>query len=91
MARRTPPDLIVLDLMLPGINGFDVVERLHHEQVAENVPILILTSMKIRSADRQRLAGKIWRIAEKGSLSTHDFIRLVETAVAAKESLVLRR
>jgi signal transduction histidine kinase len=84
MARRTPPDLIVLDLMLPGINGFDVVERLRHEQVAENVPILILTSMKIRSAERQRLVGKVWKIAEKGSLSTHDFIRLVENAVSAK-------
>jgi CheY-like chemotaxis protein len=70
--------------MLPGINGFDVVERLRNEQVAENVPILILTSMKILSVDRERLAGKVWRIAEKGSLSTHDFINLVESAVSSK-------
>ena len=84
VARHTPPDLIVLDLMLPGINGFDVVERLRNEQVAENVPILILTSMKILSVDRERLAGKVWRIAEKGSLSTHDFINLVESAVSSK-------
>ena len=53
-------------------------------QVAENVPILILTSMKILSVDRERLAGKVWRIAEKGSLSTHDFINLVENAVGSK-------
>lgn len=84
VARRTPPDLIVLDLMLPGINGFDVVERMRNEQVAENVPILILTSMKVLSVDRERLAGKVWRIAEKGSLSTHDFINLVESAVSSK-------
>lgn len=84
VARCTPPDLIVLDLMLPGINGFDVVERLRNEQVAENVPILILTSMKVLSVDRERLAGKVWRIAEKGSLSTHDFINLVESAVSSK-------
>lgn len=84
VARRTPPDLIVLDLMLPGINGFDVVERMRTEQVAENVPILILTSMKVLSVDRERLAGKVWRIAEKGSLSTHDFINLVESAVSSK-------
>jgi signal transduction histidine kinase/CheY-like chemotaxis protein len=81
MARHDPPDLIVLDLMLPGINGFDVVERMHNERVAENVPILILTSMKILSADRERLAGKVWKIAGKGSLSTHEFINLVENAV----------
>jgi CheY-like chemotaxis protein len=70
--------------MLPGINGFDVVERMRNEQVAENVPILILTSMKVLSVDRERLAGKVWRIAEKGSLSTHDFINLVESAVSSK-------
>lgn len=84
MARRDPPDLIVLDLMLPGMNGFDVVERLRNEQVAENVPILILTSMKILSADRERLSGKVWKIAGKGSLSTHEFINLVESAVGLK-------
>ena len=82
LARSASPDLIVLDLMLPGINGFDVVERLKGEQVTENVPILILTSMKIVGADRKRLAGKVWRIAEKGSLSTHEFIGLVESAVS---------
>lgn len=81
MAQRLPPDLIVLDLMLPGLNGFDVVERLRNERIAENVPILILTSMKILSADRERLAGKVWKIAGKGSLSTHEFINLVESAV----------
>lgn len=84
VARHIPPDLIVLDLMLPGINGFDVVERMRNERVAENVPILILTSMKVLSVDRERLAGKVWRIAEKGSLSTHDFINLVESAVGPK-------
>lgn len=84
MARHDPPDLIVLDLMLPGINGFDVVERLRTERIAENVPILILTSMKILSADRERLVGKVWKIAGKGSLSTHEFINLVECALGSK-------
>ena len=84
MARCAPPDLIVLDLMLPGINGFDVVERLYNEKMTENIPILVLTSMKIRAVDRERLSGKIWKIAGKGSLSTHEFINLVEIAVAAQ-------
>lgn len=84
MARRAPPDLIVLDLMLPGINGFDVVDRLRKEHTAENVPILILTSMRILAVDRDRLAGKVGRIAEKGSLSTHEFINLVESAIGSQ-------
>jgi signal transduction histidine kinase/CheY-like chemotaxis protein len=81
IAQRDQPDLIVLDLMMPGMNGFDVVGRLQEGNVAVNVPILVLTSMDLSSADRMRLAGKVWRIEGKGSLSTHEFLNLVESAV----------
>jgi len=84
MAQLNPPALIVLDLLLPGINGFEVVDRLRNDPVAGKVPVLILTSMRVSSADRARLAGAVWRIAEKGSLSTHDFIALVEAAVGSE-------
>jgi signal transduction histidine kinase len=81
LVQSDPPDLIVLDLMMPGMNGFDVAQRLQDEQSACNVPILVLTSMDLSSADRARLEGKVWRIEGKGSLSTHEFLNLVESAV----------
>jgi PAS domain S-box-containing protein len=81
MAQRDAPDLIVLDLVMPGMNGFDVADRLRDENAAANVPILVLTSMDLSAADRARLAGKVWRIEGKGSLSTHEFLSLVESAV----------
>ena len=84
MAQRDSPDLIVLDLVMPGMSGFDVADRLRNENAAANVPILVLTSMDISAADRARLAGKVWRIEGKGSLSTHEFLSLVESAVGKK-------
>jgi PAS domain S-box-containing protein len=81
MALRDSPDLIVLDLVMPGMNGFDVAERLGNGNPASNVPILVLTSMDLSAANRSRLAGKVWRIEGKGSLSTHEFLSLVESAV----------
>jgi PAS domain S-box-containing protein len=81
MAQRYSPDLIVLDLVMPDMNGFDVAEQLVQENPAANVPILVLTSMDLSPADRARLAGKVWRIEGKGSLSTHDFLSLVESVV----------
>jgi PAS domain S-box-containing protein len=84
MAQRDSPDLIVLDLVMPGMNGFDVADRLRNENAAVNVPILVLTSMDLSAADRARLAGKVWRIEGKGSLSTHEFLSLVESAVGPK-------
>jgi signal transduction histidine kinase/CHASE3 domain sensor protein len=81
MAQRDAPDLIVLDLMMPGMNGFDVASQLQQSDSAANVPILVLTSMDLSAADRKRLAGKVWRIEGKGSLSTNDFLNLVESAI----------
>ena len=81
MAQRNSPDLIVLDLVMPGMNGFDVAEQLGKEYAAANIPILVLTSMDLSPDDRARLAGKVWRIEGKGSLSTHEFLSLVESVV----------
>jgi PAS domain S-box-containing protein len=84
MAQSDSPDLIVLDLVMPGISGFDVADRLRSGKASANVPILVLTAMDISAADRARLAGKVWRIEGKGSLSTHEFLSLVESAVGPK-------
>ena len=81
MAQLNAPDLIVLDLVMPGMNGFDVAEKLEQDRSAANAPIMVLTSMDLSPADRARLAGKVWRIEGKGSLSTHEFLSLVESAI----------
>jgi PAS domain S-box-containing protein len=81
MAQRNAPDLIILDLVMPGMNGFDVAEQLGREGAGANIPILVLTSMDLSREDRARLAGKVWRIEGKGSLSTHEFLTLVESVV----------
>jgi len=81
MAQLNAPDLIVLDLVMPGLNGFDVADRLRRDDPAADIPILVLTSMDLSAADRKRLAGKVWRIEGKGNLSTHEFLSLVESVV----------
>ena len=44
-ARKTLPDLILLDLMLPGINGLDVCQILHTDSATSEIPIIILTAL----------------------------------------------
>lgn len=78
-AQREAPDLIILDLALPGMSGFEVVERLRAMDGTKSVPIVILTAMALAADDRERLKGKVSRIAEKGELSTKEFTALVET------------
>ncbi|CAN5702977.1 response regulator transcription factor [soil metagenome] len=49
-----PPDLIVLDLMLPGMSGLDVLEELRRRDETRDVPVLLLTA---RRAEEDRIAG----------------------------------
>ncbi|HXR03502.1 MAG TPA: response regulator [Verrucomicrobiae bacterium] len=44
--RSISPDLIILDLMLPGLNGFDVCESLRRDPATASIPIIILTGMR---------------------------------------------
>jgi two-component system, OmpR family, phosphate regulon response regulator PhoB len=43
--RSAPPDLVVLDLMLPGMNGFDLCEQLRQDPATASVPIIMVTGM----------------------------------------------
>jgi len=81
MALHDLPDLIVLDLIMPGMNGFEVADRLRNEHSTANIPILILTAMDLSATDRARLAVNVWRTEQKGSLATQELISLVESAV----------
>jgi CheY-like chemotaxis protein len=81
IARLNLPDLIVLDLVMPGMNGFDVAKQIQSEDAIAYVPVLVLTAMDLSPADRARLKKKVWHIAEKGGLSTKEFINLVEEVV----------
>jgi len=56
LARDRHPDVIVLDLMLPGISGYDVLEALQRDEMTTDIPVLVLTAKSLR-ADRERSHG----------------------------------
>jgi signal transduction histidine kinase len=56
VARRAPPDLVILDLGLPDAGGEAVLEALRADPGTRNVPILVFTSKQVRAGDRARLS-----------------------------------
>jgi CheY-like chemotaxis protein len=60
------PDLITLDLMMPGMDGFTVLEVLRARPHLHDVPVLIITAKDIDPEDHQRLNGSIAAIIQKG-------------------------
>ena len=83
-ARRELPDLIVLDLMMPEVSGFDVVAALHENAETADIPILVVTAMNITEGDRQKLNGYVMAIMEKANFDRDRFISEVRRAMAGR-------
>jgi signal transduction histidine kinase/DNA-binding response OmpR family regulator len=85
MVRRVRPAVVVLDLLMPDLDGFEVVERLRADPLVAGVPIVVLTGKDMTRADHDRLNGQISYIAQKGSLPKTGLIDLVGTLVGKDE------
>jgi len=84
LAQRLRPDLIFLDLMMPGVSGFDVVEALQRNSETARIPILVLTAKKVTEDDRSTLNknhGSVVHIVEKAGLNQAHFIDEVRRAL----------
>jgi putative two-component system response regulator len=56
LARELPPDLIVLDVMLPGVSGIEVLEALHADPALAAIPVVVITAWSHAELDAE-LAG----------------------------------
>jgi len=57
IAAETRPDLIILDIMMPGLSGWDVLERLRAQDATRETPVLITSAMHDRVGRRRLPAG----------------------------------
>jgi CheY-like chemotaxis protein len=84
-ARRQHPDLIVLDLMMPEVNGFDVVDALKLEPGTASIPIIILTAQSISARERALLGSDVQQVMEKSAFRHDQFVSEVRLAMAQRE------
>jgi CheY-like chemotaxis protein len=71
------PDLILLDLLMPEMDGFEFIEELGKEKANRSIPIVVITCKTIAVEDRRRLNGSVERILLKTDLSREDLLRQV--------------
>jgi signal transduction histidine kinase/CheY-like chemotaxis protein len=74
-AREHLPHLIILDLIMPEMSGFDVVWELRQQERTGEIPIIIFTAKEITPEDRERLNSKVQAISSKGATARQDLMR----------------
>jgi CheY-like chemotaxis protein len=69
LARSEHPDAIVLDLMMPGMSGFEVLEELQVDAETACIPVIVLTALDVTEEERQRLKDHIQGLMRKAALT----------------------
>ena len=75
IARSRHPDVMILDLTMPGLSGFEVVARLKSDPATREIPIVVLTARQLSEADRSRLNGNVSRVMQKGDAGAAELMR----------------
>jgi CheY-like chemotaxis protein len=65
---RQKPQLILLNLMMPVMDGFDFLNEMHANSEWQDIPVIVLTAKDLTSEDRRLLSGRVERIVEKEAL-----------------------
>jgi CheY-like chemotaxis protein len=86
--RDTRPGLVLLDLLMPEMDGFEFVLEFRRQAEWQKIPVVILTAKDLSAGDLQRLSGQVERIMQKGGASRESLMAEVRDMVA---DLVARR
>jgi hypothetical protein len=77
------PELVLLDLMMPSMDGFEFIEEVVGHEEWRKIPVVVMTGRDISAADRKRLNGRILKIIEKGSYSREQLVQELRNHVEA--------
>ena len=76
-ALRNKPDLVIVDLVMPGADGFEVIAALRRDKDIGRIPILVHTAKVLTAEDRHKLEGKVESIVEKAQFQPERFLELL--------------
>ena len=86
VARTQHPHLILLDLMMPEVTGFDVVEALRTDATTRSIPIMVLTAKELTIDDKAALNGHVAAIFQRNSLAGPELIAWLRGFVAKEHA-----
>jgi threonine synthase len=74
MVRRERPDVILMDLMMPGMDGFEVLEALKSDERLSDVPVIVISAKELTAAERKRLSNQTDMLMQKGDFTDEELL-----------------
>ena len=80
--REEHPDLVLLDLMMPELDGFGVLEAMREEEMSRNIPVIVLTGQVLTEDDMARLNRGVASVLGKGLFSVEETLGIMGATLA---------
>ncbi len=81
LAQKEIPDLIILDLMMPELDGFSVLDALKANAQTTHIPVIVVTAKELTGEEKERLQGQVFSLLQKGEFMNDDFMNEVRSLV----------
>jgi threonine synthase len=78
---RERPDLIILDLMMPMMDGFSVLDILKDNPSTASIPVIVVTAKELTSTEKKRLDGQIYALMRKGEFLSDELVDEVRSLI----------
>jgi signal transduction histidine kinase/DNA-binding response OmpR family regulator len=81
--EKSPPMLILLDLMMPEMDGFEVIKKLRYHPQWQLIPIIVITSVELSTSEYAQLSKQVQNIFQKGKYELQDLLNEVNEVVSS--------
>jgi CheY-like chemotaxis protein len=90
LIKEKKPDMVLLDLMMPRMDGFEVLDALQTDPATRGIPVIIVTAKDLTLEDRDRLNGKVVTLIGKTPRDEADFMKEVIGVLKCTETATLK-
>ena len=80
------PNLVLLDLMMPEMDGFEFLDVLRREERRRNIPVVVITAKSLTAHERRRLNGDVARVVQKHTLDAEALLAEVRSALVTRRA-----
>jgi CheY-like chemotaxis protein len=89
LLRANKPDVILLDLMMPEMDGFQIVAALQEEPLWRDVPVIVITARDLNAKDRERLNSGVHSVLLKNTFRPNELVERIRQLTRTKSATAL--